>query len=271
MSSLEHRLECLEKSNRRLRVLAALPLAGLLALGAMGADQPAMPSSAEVIRAGRLEIVDAAGQVVLSLDTSEAGGRLRILDRRGTAVLSAACEHTGGSPGGTLTTYNARQEQLVRLDANKIGQGRVTTFGARGHELVNLTSGSMGGMVSTLGEHGRELVRLGSVAGEGTIRTFNAEGQILVNLGVTSGGQGAVATYDGHGLPLVQLGATARDGRAAISLEDGLNARPAVQIFIGDRGEGKLIALGADGEGRGLTPSGMLPVKPAPTIAARSE
>jgi len=273
MPTLEQRIARLELSNRRLRALCLVACLGFGGLWAMGAGSPndAPPGRTihELLRAHRLELVNDAGQAVVRLGHSEDGGFILVFDEKSREVARIAAEAVGTTRGGLIAACRADDGgKLVSLGANKIGRGEISVFGPKDQAFVSLGAGAVGGIVSTHGDHGRELVRLGSVRGDGTVRTQNARGEVLVNLGVTAGGQGAVATYDGKGKPLVQLGATTSEGRAAISLGDRTSDRPLAQIFIDERGSAEFIALNSNGDGRGLTPQGILPVRPSTALTS---
>lgn len=270
METLERRVAALEVSARRWRTLSLSLIAGtagLVGLGAARFDPPARSDDiSELVRARRIEILGVRGSPTIILESAGEAGAIRIHNDGGRQLVRLGTEASEDSAGLIETFRGDDESRLVSIGANRIGRGEITTFGPRGEAFVSIGSGGVGGIIATHSETGRDLVRIGSVNGNGTLRTFNNSGEALVNLGVTRSGQGTVATYDGRGQTLVQIGATTRDGRAAISLLDGAESRPVAQMFVDERGNGEILSLSPAGEGRGLSPQGVLPVRPSASL-----
>jgi hypothetical protein len=87
--SLDRRLRALERSNRRLKTTILLSGATAFAYVALGIAQPV--TVPEVLTARRINIVNGAGNIVASLNSTDVGeGRVQIADQAGkeSAVLS---------------------------------------------------------------------------------------------------------------------------------------------------------------------------------------
>ena len=100
---------------------------------------------------------------------------------------------------GTLTTFNATGQELVRLGVTPKVQGVVWTFNREGHPLVGVAAMPQGqGAVVTFSDIGQRLTQLGATAdGHGKVSTYSTRLEELVRLGVTPAGQGRVSIFNG--------------------------------------------------------------------------
>ncbi|NIA20543.1 MAG: hypothetical protein GWP05_00935 [Anaerolineaceae bacterium] len=133
MVSIEERVEALERKVKWYRCLIVGLLLCAVAGLSMGAGEAEKVS--DVLRAKRLEIVDAKGTVVFSVDSVAekpnphggvtGGGRLMLFDSKGKKVVSAGSSLFGG-------TFEINQTRSMKQEQDVRGQLRVfaTDWGA---------------------------------------------------------------------------------------------------------------------------------------------
>ena len=146
MDRLEDRVRCLERANRRLVALWGLTLAALALLGAQ--------TTSEVLRARRIELVDARGVplAVLAPTRAGAGGELTLRDREGERRATLAAEPGAASlnlqggraddPAGTAAlradgdgaAFGLVGERASVRSADRKEKPRIAATDARGKE-----------------------------------------------------------------------------------------------------------------------------------------
>ncbi len=95
-AGLLRRLEQLERSNRRLKILAVVVLLGLGGIGVMGQARP----PAQIVEAQEFIVKDANGNVRARLGSYTAGASLTLYHDAGRATLMASA---GRGPGAHLS------------------------------------------------------------------------------------------------------------------------------------------------------------------------
>jgi len=181
-ATLEARVEALERSASRWRVLAILGFllaCGMAVLGAapVGAEQEGQ--IAELLRARRIEIVGAAGGPVLTLTQNDSGGIIATQSPSGEILVTVTATATGE---GVIALADRAGRRLVEL-AGKPGEGVgvVNTFDEDGRVAVSLLASKGAGVVQTFrGE--RPTALLGSVRGDGVVAVFDEEGRVRETL-----------------------------------------------------------------------------------------
>lgn len=212
---------------------AALLAVGWLLSGAQRVvpanDPPSDRRPAQFIQAGRIEIVDQAGTVLLALAADEAGGTVSIRDRLGRTAFKAFVDDAGGAvqirdpqrnvPAASLQTVGSGAE-LSLLDADgrcavrAASHGdmpRITIAGKRGNDAVVLDRTSQDcGRLRTLRPDGTTIVELNHDAAlGGLIETYAPDNHRMVAVTSTVSGHGRLDTFGPTGdSPLVSLTAT---------------------------------------------------------------
>jgi hypothetical protein len=190
---IERRIERLERQNRRLRLgLHAVLLAAVAAFvtGASGDDTP------DVLRAQRVEIVDASGKPMVVLGQQNGFGFAALLDSLGNYRIQL----NALLPGGTVTVKNARGHELLMLGHDADGNGNIRTSSANGSLLAEVGASDNRGTMITYDSAGHEHVKLGTTyGGAGAVTTFNAQGSRLIALTASTKGDGIIAAFDPNG------------------------------------------------------------------------
>lgn len=153
--TIEQRIEKLECQNRRLRWTVTGLVGAVVAALIMGqaAATSGGPEAANIIRARRIEIVNAEGQpaVVLGMTTNNAG---------------------------TIMTMGAKGEKLVNLGVTTNGEGLISTGNRKGNELVKIGVTTDGdGMLGTYSAKGLKLLEVGvTTKGDPKIYSYKPDG-----------------------------------------------------------------------------------------------
>ncbi len=182
-ATLEARVEALERSASRWRVLAILAFllaCGLAFIGlapAGGSEQQG--TVPELIRARRIEIVNATGNPVLTLTQNDSGGIIATQSPSGQILVTVTATATGE---GVIALADRAGRRLVEL-AGKPGEGAgvVNTFGEGGHVAVSLLASQGAGVVQTFRDE-RPTALLGSTGGDGVVAVFDEEGRVRETL-----------------------------------------------------------------------------------------
>jgi hypothetical protein len=241
---LEADLHRLRRRNRR-----TLAVISSIALASIGLGFATAPTSVDVIRTKRLELLDDTNKVVLLASVTKTGGRLDVWNANGrnSARLGA------NDIGGDLALWNNTGEQVFAAFASQ-RSGRLEVGGGSGVAAVTLSSNEQGGIVEVFNLSGRSAVKatctrqggevvaqqfggngtsvLGNDAGGGRIevssdnRTLAMRGQ-TIGLHATTGELTAWSIQtsddgvrmnlaDSEGNDRVQLGSTAGGGLAIL-------------------------------------------------------
>lgn len=172
-TTLEDRVETLERSNRRWRLAAFVAIAAAGFAMALGLAQPAQVP--ELIQAKRIEIVSDSGVPVLTLTQNGAGGIFATQSHAGEILVTVTATATGE---GVIALADRTGRRLVEL-AGKPGEGVgvVNTFSAEGQVAASMLASKGAGVVQTFrGEHPTAM--LGGVGGYGVLALFDEQGDI---------------------------------------------------------------------------------------------
>ena len=141
--NLEARVERLERQNRRLKVVVALcvMIAGSVLLMGQRAPQATQPAVPDVVRAKRIEVVNAAGTAVVTLMGWEHGGWIETRDNGGRRLFDVSATDDGC---GLLSTYNSQGQDTVALGGVKSGSGLFMIHDGKGGKLLGIGAGEDG-------------------------------------------------------------------------------------------------------------------------------
>ncbi len=189
------------------------------------AGEPAVHE--QTITAGRVNLVDENGTVVMALGANDRGGSLSIRDDFGRTIVIAGAtadggaimvnESRSGSSGASLRatarggecSIFAKDKPAVTLGTD--GQrGWITIEDTAGKGLCNIGVSEQGdGRFLAESRGGTMSVSIGGDAtGGGLIETFTAAGPRLVTLGATTAGHGRIDTFSPSGRPLITMTAS---------------------------------------------------------------
>jgi len=194
---LERRVEALERQLWRLRIIAALLGAGVVALLSLGA---AGLQDFQVVRTRDLLVVDAQGRVVCSIgEDGEGNGRLAINSRGDKQVFIAGADERGN--GQLLISSNADQGVFSAVvDAD--GNGRLLIGSRKQRPLLSAGADKLGHGQFLLFSGTEQPVLSAGVDAEGQggiVDLYNRAGQGVVQLSCDGQGSGMVGAYDPKG------------------------------------------------------------------------
>lgn len=266
LTNLEARTALLQRSARRWR-WATCALAAVLGVGILGAARQNAPT-ADVLRAESLEIVNAQGDVMLSLNQDEFGGLLGVYNTKGERVASVEVNSTGG----LMTVADKNGDIRAAAQSDAFG-GMFVVFGTSNMKAAAIECHDLGGLVSVCDEEGTPLSAMdvseqgGRVVingpgdnaavvlardnrGTGLAFINNAEGDQVFLAGANDAGDGMVNTYDSNGKPLITLGSTGREALLSVFNNRGGEA---VQLGV-TAGEGRVEVRDRNGNKETLRP-----------------
>ncbi len=165
-SGLVQRLEKVERSNRRFKILAALVLVGLAAMGVMGQVRP----PAQTVEAQEFIVKDANGNIRARLGAYAAGSSLTLYHEAGRATLMASggrgqgahlslADGSGKIKGLLLLSQEATGLYLSPVDATGPPRSPRVVF-----EVLNQGSGGF----ALYDRNGQTRALLGAVGDDGT-------------------------------------------------------------------------------------------------------
>ena len=196
-----------------------------------------------VITAGRIDLVDENGTVVLALGANDRGGSVSVRDDFGRTVLIAGATDTGGAmvtygsgdgkaaasvaatpTGGSIQIFEPTTGDVVALmkAAAMSGSMRVGRAGEPGSCELGLSDQGDGQFIATNHEGHTAISLAGDATGGGLIETFAAAGSPQVTLGATTAGHGRIDTFSPNGQPLIALAASEDNhGQLYVFNQDG--------------------------------------------------
>lgn len=227
-TSLEDRLDRLERSNRNLRrglvLMTGLPLIALTvawksSLQSVEFDQ---------ISAREFQVVDEEGRPLIRLDEANGRGRLAILNSAGNMIVVAGGTEHGGiittntvegalssalgtdsSGRGSIGLHDSATMPSVSLGVEDSGNGYVSVNTNTGKELAVVGSSEEGfGMITTFAEDGRQLVVLSRYLESGYIGAYGENTAPLFGLGTFGQGGGGMIMFGPDGKRMTAIGRT---------------------------------------------------------------
>lgn len=178
MNTIEMRLQKLEATNRRYKMLVILMMASFATVFMAFKSFKAIP---ELVQAKRIEIVDDNGNVLINL-TQDIGK-------------------------GIIKTYNKEGKKLVNITYTSNNEGFVGIEDGKGQEMMRLSSSSEGGggYIGIYNPTGKRTMTLCNDNSGGNIYIGNSEGKSRVIMQCNSSAGGYVALYNLNGYAAVKL------------------------------------------------------------------
>ena len=176
----------------------------------------------EVLKIGRLQIVNETGNVVAFLGFDEAGdGVLAIRDSKGKYRVMAGLDESGG---GLLNVFNSTDRPVAVMGADDTDQGN-------GFVNVSGGSGSVAGL--SFGE-----------SGDAAMTVFSGNGNPACALGADANGNGFLVALSESGLPIGTLSVDP-DGNGTLAISAGK-----FRVHVDEDGNGAAETLAEDGSVR---------------------
>ena len=155
---------------------------------------PQSQPTPELVRAERIEIVDADGNPRIVLGTTKHGGTAVFLAERGHPTHTLAVDDQGN---GWISTLDSDQNILTELGANADG-GAIQVRGSDGEPRISMFTNNFGeGVLITAAGKDKLLVRLDATERKGgMIQVFNGKGDIVINAGAARDDGGRIRVHD---------------------------------------------------------------------------
>ena len=186
---LEERIERLERTNRRYRLM--FTLLGVLAVCAVGISATQDADIPDVIRARSFEAVNpqgepkavlsalsGAGKLTLVSDGEEHPAMLLLEDKAGQALFAAATLETREGGAGFISTWTSTGKLLVMIQKSKDGDGGVVDLFDNSKKTISLSTSKTGG---------------------GAIVVYNENEAIVAAMRADERNDGQVAVMDAYG------------------------------------------------------------------------
>jgi len=178
--TVEQRLDQLEKRNKRLTVALTMMAVTICAVVTVAATGEKI-SDFDIVRARHIAVTNEAGEVVVTLGTTDSGnGAVNTWSAKGKDLVALGASVDGDF--GAVRLYRPNGKALVTLGATVGGDGAVTTYHLNGKELVDLGSTDNGGIVMTYQPNGKALVELGTSDNGGLVYVFNKTGESIAQM-----------------------------------------------------------------------------------------
>jgi hypothetical protein len=174
MEHLVHRIEHVEKQNRRMKGLTAVMGTVLMAIVFMGAQAALYDGQFRNITAQGITIVDSMGNHKIQIGTSDAGTGIRVFNAQGKRVVGMGIAADEGGSGLVI----ADSEGLPRL-----GLGM-----DEGIPSIAMTNKS-----------GKKVIGLGGNAEGYGLVVMNAEEVERIGMGIDANGNSGIVLYDDQG------------------------------------------------------------------------
>lgn len=198
--TIEERIELLERTNRRYRLMFAL--FGVVAVCAVGIGAAQDTKVPGMIKAKGFVVVDDEGNHLAFLGNDSDKGMLALLNERGRIFLSLSNDKEGT---GSVTTWSEKGKRAVRLGSALNGAGRITIFNKEEVPVVDLAVNKVGsGGISTYNKKGMRVLMFGAADGDGMIALLNNEGNPSLVLSSLDNG-GYMTVYNKTGEPVGSL------------------------------------------------------------------
>ena len=149
--TVEHRLDQLEKRNKRLTVALTMTVVAMCAVVTVAATGEKY-SVFDTVVARHIAVVNDAGEIVVSLGANDGGN-------------------------GLVYTQSAKGKELVSLGATDNG-GRITTYQPNGKELVAIGTTDTGGIVQVFNKTGEFIAEMSAAEyGNRLVGAWNRKGK----------------------------------------------------------------------------------------------
>lgn len=260
-------IRSLERSRRRWRAIAGSIMMVGVGLGVLTAAGVVQPST--IVQTRRLEIVNAQGQVMLSLGSDADGGTFFLFNANRSEAVEAYANDQGrgvvrvnasdgtdrivlssNDLGGESTIANSAGTSVARTEADTQGHARLTLKTASGEPRVRLAidQATQSGLLSVGSAQGQPVFEASADAtSRGLVHLFDETGQRSVRLTSDAfGGRLAIRNRAGD---LVARAGTTESGQGAFSVFPAGAARASATL-ASDTAGGRLLLRDTQGDER---------------------
>jgi hypothetical protein len=176
LTTLEARINKIEKQNKRLKKTLALLTIAILAIGAMGAAMAPADGHFKQITANAITLLDEGGNKLLEMGSGELGTGMRIYNKAGKRLIGIGIAADEGGSGILFADSTGAPRIGIGMDA-KVPS--LAIVGANGKKILALGGDEKGYGFIVMDENEVERAGLGYKAGNTGIALYDANGQYL--------------------------------------------------------------------------------------------
>ena len=192
--TIEERIERLERTNRRYRLM--FTLLGVVAICAVGISATQDDGIPDVIQAKAFEVVDDEGKRLAKLYDNQGNGILETFNDKGRQIVMLG---VSVNRAGFVSIFNDKGKQLVRLGTRE-GYGGIITYNGKGNTIVELGSVLDGKSTITVSDDkGKRMIMLASDENGGAIGVFGKTDELRCAISVLKNDDGTVFVTDHNG------------------------------------------------------------------------
>ncbi len=212
MNTIEMRLQKLEATNRRYKMILVLVIASFATFFMAFKDPKTVP---DVIQAKRFEVVDYNGNVLVNMSQDAGKGIIKTYNTAGKKLVNIT--YTTNQEG-FLAIEDGKGQEMMRLSSsNEGGGGYIGVYNPSGKRTLTLCNDNSGGNVYIGNSEGntRGVMQCNSSAG-GFLALYNSTGYTAIKLTQTSSGNGDFYVNNYNGDERVRLSVSASAGNFQI-------------------------------------------------------
>jgi hypothetical protein len=212
MNTIEMRLQKLEATNRRYKIILVLMLASFATIFMAFRNPKTVP---DVIQAKRFEVVDDYGNVLVNLTQDDGKGLIKTYNKEGKKLVNIT--YTTNQEGYIGLEDGNGQETMRLSSSNEGGGGYIGVFNPSGKRTLTLCNDNSGGNVYVSNSDGnsRATIQCNSSAG-GFMALYNSSGYTAVKLTQTSSGNGDLYVNNYNGDERVRLSVSSSAGNVQL-------------------------------------------------------
>jgi len=229
MNTIEMRLQKLEATNRRYKMILIIMIASFATIFMAFKSPKTVP---DVIQAKRFEVVDSYGNVLAIMNQDAGKGVIKTYNTAGKKLVNLT--YTTNNEG-FLSLEDGNGQEMVRLtSSNDGGGGYLGIYNPSGKRTVTMCNDNSGGnlYISNSDGNSRATMQCNSSAG-GFLALYNSSGYTAVKLTQTSSGNGDFYINNYNGDERVRLSVSASAGNFQIKN----NAKTMIVEMGGTSGE----------------------------------
>jgi hypothetical protein len=208
MQSIEMRLQKLEATNRRYKTILIIILASFATLFMAFRNSQPVP---DTIQAKKFEVVDALGNVLVSVSQDQGKGILKTYNKEGKKLVNIT--YTSNQEGYLALEDGKGQEMMRFSSSTEGGGGYISVYNPSGNRTLTLCNDRYGGNVYVANPEGntRVMLQCNSSAG-GYMGVYNNKGYTAVKLSQTSSGHGDLYVNNNFGEERLRLSVSSSAG-----------------------------------------------------------
>ena len=212
MNTIEMRLQKLEATNRRYKMILLIMVASFATLFMAFRSPKTVP---DVLQAKRFEVVDYSGNVLVSLTQDDGKGIIKTYNKEGKKLVNIT--YTTNQEGFLGLEDGKGQETMRFSSSNDGGGGYIGVYNPSGKRTLTFCNDNSGGNIYLGNSNGdtRATLQCNSSAG-GYMALYNSSGYTALKLTQTSSGNGDLYVNNYNGDERVRLSVSSSAGNFQI-------------------------------------------------------